>query len=432
MSRRQLRPRVPGVLREEPQYRLLFGSQVLSVLGDRVTSVALPFAVLSVGGGVRDVALTSTAQFLPFVVLAVPAGVWADRWQRKRILIGSDVVRLATQSLAALLLLSGHARVAQLVVLAAVFGAADAFFAPAFSGLLPTTVSPGNLQPANALRGLSFSLANVAGPVVAGLLIGFAGGPGSALVFDAATFLVSVLLLAPLRPAVVSTEAEAALGGQDADAPPSFAASVREGWREVRSRSWVLGYLGGFSAYHALVLPAIFVVGPVLMQTHYDGARSWALVTALFGIGNIAGDLLLLAWRPAHALRVGALMLVGSSCQAAVIGSHLPVWGIGLLELLTGVCVTGMFTLWETSLGEHIPARALSRVSSYDYLATTGVIPLGNVLVAGLVAALGVYAALLVMTVCGIGAALVVVSIPAVRHLPRGGVPATGSVGGLT
>ena len=79
------------------------------------------------------------------------------------------------------------------------------------------------------------------------------------------------------------------------------------------------------------------------------------MVTALFGIGNILGDVLLLLWRPAYALRVGALMLVGASCQAAIIGSHLPVWGIGLLELLTGICVTGMFTLWETSLGEHIP-----------------------------------------------------------------------------
>ena len=70
---------VPAVLRDEPQYRLLFGSQVLSILGDRVTSVVLPFAVLSVGGGVGDVALVSAAQFLPFVVLALPAGVWADR-----------------------------------------------------------------------------------------------------------------------------------------------------------------------------------------------------------------------------------------------------------------------------------------------------------------------------------------------------------------
>jgi Major Facilitator Superfamily len=404
------------VLREEPQYRLLFGSQALSVLGDRVTSVALPFAVLSIGGDIRDVAITSTAQFLPFVLLAVPAGVWADRWDRKRILVASDSVRLVTQTVAAALLLSGAAEVPHLVVLAAVFGAADAFFSPAFSGLLPTTVSPGNLQPANALRGLTFSLANVAGPVVAGVLIGFAGGPGSALVFDAATFLVSIVLLVPLRPAVVAE----AVAEEDGAAPPSFGTSLREGWFEVRSRSWVLGYLGGFAAYHAVVLPAIFVVGPVLMADHYDGARSWALVTALFGIGNILGDVLLLAWRPRYALRVGALMLVGASCQAAIIGSHLPVWGIGLLELLTGICVTGTFTLWETSLGEHIPPRALSRVSSYDYLSSTGMIPLGNVVVGLAAAAVGVYPTLVAMTAIGMGAAVVVVSIPSVRHLPRG------------
>jgi hypothetical protein len=119
-------------------------------------------------------------------------------------------------------------------------------------------------------------------------------------------------------------------------------------------------------------------------------------------------------------------MLVGASCQAAIIGSHLSVWGIGLLELLTGVCVTGTFTLWETSLGEHIPPGSLSRVSSYDYLSSTGMIPLGNVLVGILAAAVGVYPSLVAMTVVGIGAALVVVSIPAVRHLPRG-APVSGS-----
>src|SRR3954452_3258436 len=255
------RPQVPSVLREEPQYRLLFGSQVLSILGDRVTSIALPFAVLTVGGGVGDVALTSAAQFLPFVLLALPAGVWADRWDRRRILIASDVVRMVTQGFAAVLLLTDTARVAHLVLLAAVFGAADAFFAPAFSGLLPTTVAPANIQPANALRGLTFSLGNVVGPVLAGVLIAYAGGPGSALALDAVSFAVSVVLLLPLRPRLVSE----ALAEEDPTATTtSFGASLREGWGEVRSRSWVVGFLGGFSIYHVVVLPSIFVVGPVL------------------------------------------------------------------------------------------------------------------------------------------------------------------------
>ena len=99
------------MLRDEPQYRLLFGSQVLSILGDRVTSVALPFAVLATGGGVADVALVSAAQFVPFVVLALPAGVWADRLDRKRILIASDLLRMACQLVAGTLLLGGGASV---------------------------------------------------------------------------------------------------------------------------------------------------------------------------------------------------------------------------------------------------------------------------------------------------------------------------------
>src|SRR6478736_3829450 len=114
---------VPEVLRTEPQFRLLFGGQVLSLVGDRV-------------------------------------------------------------------------------VLAALYGTAEAFFQPAFTGLLPQTVShPGQLQPANALRGLSFSVSSIAGPALAGILV--AGiGAGAALLFDAASFGVSVACLLRLRPRV--------------------------------------------------------------------------------------------------------------------------------------------------------------------------------------------------------------------------------------
>jgi hypothetical protein len=415
--------RLPAVLREEPQYRLLFGSQVLSILGDRVTSVALPFAVLATGGGVGDVALVSAAQFLPFVVLALPAGVWADRLDRKRILIVSDLVRLVCQLVAASLLLGGGATVPALVTIAAVYGAADAFFAPAFTGLLPATVSPVNLQPANALRGLAFSLANIGGPIVAGLLIAYAGGPGGALLFDALTFAVSIGLLLPLRPRVV----EEVLHEEDPTATTRhFWMSLREGWGEVRSRSWLVAFLAGMSVYHVVVLPSIFVIGPVLMARELDGARSWAVITASFGVGNVLGDLLFLRWRPRFALRVASLMLVGSSCQAAMIGSGLGTWGIGALELLAGVCVTGAFTLWETSLGEHVPARSLSRVSSYDYLATAGVIPLGNLIAGAASAAYGLHATLLAMTVIGVAASLAVAAVPAVRTLPRGAATVPG------
>lgn len=419
-SPQQNRPRgsrvVPAVLRDEPQYRLLFLSQVLSILGDRVTMVVLPFAVLSVGGGVREVALVSAGQFLPFAVLALPAGVWADRHDRKRILITSDLVRLVAQLTGGSLLVTGHATVPALAVLAAVYGAADAFFAPAFTGLLPSTVTPLNLQPANALRGLSYSVGSILGPLLGGLLVAFAGGPGVALLFDAATFVVSVVLLVPLRPRMV----DAVLSDEDPSATTShFWTSLREGWSEVRSRSWVTAFLGGMAVYHVVVLPSIFVIGPVLAQQELDGARSWAVISAGFGAGCVLGDLLLLRWRPRFALRVASLMLVGASCQAAVISSGSGTWGIAGLEMLTGVCVTGTFTLWETSLQEHVPAQSLSRVSSYDYLASAGLIPLGNVLAGVASSLVGLHAALVAMSVVGVLVALAISSVPAVRHLPR-------------
>ena len=407
--------RLPTVLRDEPQYRLLFGSQVLSIIGDRVTMVALPFATLSVGGDVGDVALVSAAQFLPFALLALPAGVWADRYDRKRILIASDVVRMVCQLVAGLLLVTGNAGVGLLVAVAAVYGASDAFFAPSFTGLLPATVAPANLQPANALRGLTFSVASVAGPVLAATLVAFAGGPGGALLFDAATFAVSVALLLPLRPRVMEAHPDEDVAGTD-----HFWAGLRGGWREIRSRTWVLAFLAGLAAYHAVVLPAVFVIGPVLAEDELAGARSWALITAGFGIGCIIGDLVFLRWRPRFALRVAGLLLVGASTQAAIIGSGLTDWGIAGLELLAGICVTGTFTLWETSLQEHVPDRALSRVSSYDYLSSAGMIPLGNLVTGLAAAAYGVHVALVGMSVVGLLVALAVAVTPAVWRLPRG------------
>jgi hypothetical protein len=90
-------------------------------------------------------------------------------------------------------------------------------------------------------------------------------------------------------------------------------------------------------------------------------------------------------------------------------------------RFLTGLR-EGTFTLWQTSLQEHVPAGELSRVSSYDYLTSTGLIPLGNLTIGFVTAAVGLHRALLLMSVVGLSAAACVAALPAVRRLPR--VPA--------
>jgi MFS family permease len=400
---------IPAVLREERQYRLLFLGQALSIVGDRVTQIVLPFAVLSIGGSVTDVGIVAASGTVPFIVLGLIGGVIADRVERKRILIASDLVRLLVQLTAGLLLVSGHAQVWHLAALTALFGAADSFFSPAFSGLLPLTIAqPHHIQPANALRGMTFSTGSLVGPALGAALVATVG-EGGALLADAGTFAVSVACLLLLRPRTV----------QRGD-PEPFGADLRGGWTEVRARRWVWTFLLAMLVYHVIVLPSIFVLGPVLMRDEYSGATSWAIVTAAFGAGSIVADVLLLRWHPKYALRAGAAALVLASCQAVIIGSGLSVVLIACVEFFAAIGVSAFFTLWETSLQEHIPEGKLSRVSSYDYAASAGMMPIGMLLAPPVADAIGIHLTLTLMSVCGIAAALLCLSVRAVRDLPRG------------
>jgi hypothetical protein len=406
---------VPEVLRTEPQFRLLFAGQVLSLVGDRVMLVALPFAVLEAGGGIGAVGLVVAAELVPFLVFAIVGGVVSDRSDRRRVLVTSDVARLVVQAVGGALLLAHAATPVALGVLAALYGTADAFFQPAFTGLLPQTVShPGQLQPANALRGLSFSISSIAGPALAGVLV--AGiGAGAAMLFDAASFAVSVACLLRLRPRVAAEATE--------EAPTAFLAAVHAGWREVRSRRWILAGLGAMCAYHGIVLPAVFVLGPVTVADRVGGPGAWATVVVSFGIGSVIGDLLLLRIRPRHALRVAGLALIVASCQAAVYGSGLGLVGMCILQCGAGVGVTAFFTLWEVSLQEHVPGEALSRVSSFDYLSATALMPVGTALAGPLAAAIGTQATLLGMSAVGVACALAFLGVREVRDLPRVDAP---------
>jgi MFS family permease len=403
---------IPAVLRDERQFRLLFLGQALSVVGDRMTQVVLPFAVLSVGGSVTDVGLVAAAGFVPFIFLGLIGGVLADRVERRRILIASDLVRLASQATAGVLLVTGAAEVWHLAALAAIFGAADSFFSPAFTGLLPLTIAePHHLQPANALRGMSFSTGSIVGPALGGVLVA-AIGEGGALLVDAATFGVSVMCLLPLRPRVV-----------ERGDPEPFASDLRGGWREVRARTWVWAFLFGMIVYHVIVLPSIYVLGPVLMRDELDGATSWAVIVTAFGLGSIVADLLLLRWRPRFALRAAAAGLAIASCQAVIIGSGFPILAIAAVEFFSAIGVSAFFTLWETSLQEHIPERSISRVSSYDYVASAGMMPLGAIVAGPVSEALGIHQTLAGMSIIGALSALALLSVPSIRNLPRGAAP---------
>ena len=366
----------------------------------------MPFAVLSVpGAGVRGVGVVLGATTLAVALFVLVGGVVGDRLPRRSTMLASDVVRMLAQGASAVLLLSGHASVLRLALCGAVYGAAEAFFRPAALAVVPQLVVPEELQSANALLSLSASASLVAGPAVAGVLVALLG-PGTALAVDAGTFAVSALTLLFLHvPSLPVT-----VGG-------AFLSELAGGWREVRSRSWVWATLLAFSAYHALVLPALFVLGPLYAEQHRGGAGAWGVISAGFGVGAVAGSVAALRWRPVRPGVVFGGSLAIASAQALIGVAPLPTLVVAGLEAVTGVCVSLCFTLWETALGERIPAGAQSRVSSFDYLASLLLMPIGYVLVGPLAHAAGTVPTAVTATVVSAVVCVAVTASTGVREL---------------
>lgn len=398
-------------LREPGPFRLLFWGQALSLLGDRVVPIAIAFGVLEFGS-TTDLGLVLAAGGIPFALFAILGGVVSDRLGRRRVMIAADLLRTVVQILTATLLITGAANTWMLTVLSFAYGVSAASFMPAFMGLIPQIVPPARLQEANALISLTRSVANVAGPALAGALIALSG-PGEAIAVDAVTFMVSAACLWRMRvPAVrAATPVEAPT--------PSFADQLREGWREVRTRGWLRWGLVAMASYHVFVLPAVLVLGPTLAEQDLSGASSWATIVACWGVGSILGNVIALRLPVHRPLFVAALALVGASLQALVIGSGLGTAGIAALQTLSGVCVALFFTLWDMSIQEQVPPQAVSRVSSYDFTASMGLMPLGMVIAGPVADAVGLHATLRGMSVIGVLAALAWLAQPSVRRLRR-------------
>src|SRR5690348_8343209 len=201
------------------EFRLVFLAQGVSVLGDRMVSVALAFAVLGLGGSASEVGLVLACRMLPMVASLLVGGVVADRVSRRAVMVTADLVRVGSQGLMGALLIAGEAHIWTLAVLAGVTGAAGGFFQPASTGLLPTLVAPEELQPANGLRSTAMAGGEIVGPAIAGVLVAGAGA-GWAILADAATFAISAACLVNLRlPPRAAGERTS-----------TFLAELRDGW----------------------------------------------------------------------------------------------------------------------------------------------------------------------------------------------------------
>src|SRR5690348_10291853 len=181
-------------------FRILWLGMSTSLLGDGVLLVALAWQVYTLTGSPSGMSVVGVALTAPQLALVLLGGVASDRFDRRRVMVGSDLVRGSCLAALAVLALSGTVRLWHLVAVAALYGAASGFFPPAFDAIVPGLVPADQLVAANALDQFVRPAAlQIGGTALGGLLVAVAG-PGWAFAFDALTFVVSVSCVLCIRP----------------------------------------------------------------------------------------------------------------------------------------------------------------------------------------------------------------------------------------
>ena len=178
---------------------------------------------------------------------------------------------------------------------------------------------------------------------------------------------------------------------------------LRNGWREVRSRAWVWATIAGFSGAVLFVYAPWYALAPGIARDTYGSAGVFGLLESLAGLGAVVGAVLGLRWRPARPLFAGLLLILGWPVMAGSFALHAPEEFVAVCAFATGFGFALMVIWWETALARHIPAGALSRVSSYDWMGSLALLPLGYALAGPLAASLGARHVLLVGSVVGLG-----------------------------
>ena len=188
---------------------------------------------------------------------------------------------------------------------------------------------------------------------------------------------------------------------------------MREGFVEVRSRSWVWATLASFCVALFVALAPLFVLGPIVAREQYGDLAVFGYVFAAFGGGTILGSLVGIRWRPRYPMRQAMTLVLAWPFAIALYAAGAQLGLVVPAMVLAGSFIALFDVWWMTALAERIPPDKLSRVTSYDWTVSLGLVPLGYVLAGPAAAAFGAPEVLL-------GGSLVAFVAFALGLLPRG------------
>jgi len=381
-------------------FRLLWIGQAVSLLGDGIYLVAIAWLVYDISNEPGALAIVGFAWTLPQVAGLLLAGVLSDRFERRRLLVIADLVRLASISVIAGLALADSAELWHLVVLVIFYGFGEALFQPAFTAIVPDVVPREELLQANALKELMEPIGlRFAGPALGGLLIALFD-VGMAFLLDAATFAVSAIAVSFMSRQPPPREA-----------PGSMRRDLLDGFAYVRANAWLWATLVGAALFLFLTFGPLYII-----RNDLGGdADTFGLVLAAGGLGSILAALTLsrtgvprryvtFMW---SAWFVGDLLVV----LLAIAGAAWQMCAIALVSF--GLGTMGMM-VWNTMMNTLVPAEMLGRVSSFDWFVSTSLIPLSFAATGPVAELLGARTTLALSGVLG-AFTLVFLFVPGVR-----------------
>jgi MFS family permease len=386
-------------------YRIFWAGESISVLGDQFHFVALAWLVLQVTGSGLALGAVLTAAAVPRALLIILGGAIADRVEPKTLIFRSNALRALVVGIVAALIVSGRVELWQLVVMAVVFGAVDAFFYPAVSTFIPLLVPGDRLTAANGMFQATSQLIGLVGPAAAGIAVALVG-TGLAFVLDSASFAlaaVAIMLVhgglrsTALRAqqeraaaaAVVPADAAAVPAPDDAaavpaadeiaaEAPPSVWRSIREGasytFRDPALRTLIILA----AALNFAFTGPVSVGMPWLSERRFDaGSTGFGIMLSGFGAGALLGAILAGSIK---SLRHRGAVLMGVSASLGIglglIGVAPDVATVTVLMFTMGLGVGFINVIIVTWLQQRTETALLGRVMSLLMFASAGLAPL--------------------------------------------------------
>jgi len=405
-------------------FRLLWTGMTTSLIGDGIFLVALAWQVYELSNAPAALSIVGVAMTVPQILFLLLGGVVSDRLDRRVVMIGADALRAI--SLVALGLLAiapeGTLQIWHIMIVAAVFGAGTAFFGPAFDAIVPQLVPGRDLNQANSLdQFVRPAAARMIGPAIGGWLI-VVWGSGAAFLIDAATFVLSIVCVTLIRARHVP---------RDPDEPSSAWRELREGFRFVRSRTWLWGtFLAATLAYLIFWGPSEVLL-PWVVKNHMHGsAGDLGMILALGGVGAMFAAIVM-GNRQVPRRHITFMYGVWTLSTLAVAGYGLASfpWQLMIASFVFNALEGAGVIVWATTKGRLVPQQLLGRVSSFDWFISIGLVPVSFAVTGPVAAVFGPRATLVGAGVLGGIVTLGFLFLPGMRAVERSGDLARASVG---